>query len=255
MKERENGCPRKQSKIRIILRILFIILLIFSIYKIGRWFIDNGKIKQQMQLIDDAVSVVSTDENNNPEELEIDFNKLKELNNDTVAYLIIKNTNINYPVVKSSDNEYYLYHSYDKKSNGAGWIYADYRNKLDGTDKNIIIYGHNRKDKSMFGTLNKTIDSSWNSNEDNIVFDLYRDGIKESYRIFSSYEIINEDDYLKTDFEGEEFIKYVNAVKKKSVKYYQTDVDNDDKILTLSTCGKTSNTRVVVHAVKIEKDD
>lgn len=208
-----------------------------------------------MKIIHSAVSVITTDESNNHNELKIDFDKLKELNNDTVAYLVIKNSNINYPVVQADENDYYLHHGFDKKSNDAGWIFGDYRNKFDGSDKNVIIYGHNRKDKSMFGSLNNVFDSSWNSNKENLTFDLYREGKKDSYRIFSSYETINTDDYLKTDFSDDEFLEYVNNVKKKSIKDYQVEIYNNDKIITLSTCGKNSKTRVVVHAVKINNYD
>ena len=71
---------------------------------------------------------------------EINFEKLKSQNSDTVFYLKVNNTNISYPVVKYSDNNYYLNHSFDKSKNSAGWLFADYKNKLDGSDKNKKIY-------------------------------------------------------------------------------------------------------------------
>lgn len=74
---------------------------------------------------------------------------------------------IDYPVVQASDNSFYLTRSFDKSKNSAGWIFADYRNKLDGTDKNIILYGHNRLDNSMFATLNNTQKESWYNNPEN----------------------------------------------------------------------------------------
>ena len=58
-----------------------------------------------------------------------------------------------YPVVKGSNNSFYLNHCFDKSYNSAGWIFADYRNKFDNTDKNIVIYGHNMRDGSMFGSM------------------------------------------------------------------------------------------------------
>ena len=75
-------------------------------------------------------------------------------NPDIKAYIKVNNTNIDYVVVQSSNNNYYLNHNFNKEYNTAGWIFFDYKNKLDGTDKNIIIYGHNTKDNSM---LNKVI--------------------------------------------------------------------------------------------------
>ena len=52
-----------------------------------------------------------------------------------------------------NNNDFYLKHSFDKKYNAAGWIFADYRNKLDGSDKNIVVYGHNRQNGTMFSSL------------------------------------------------------------------------------------------------------
>ena len=84
---------------------------------------------------------------------ELDFNKLFSVNNETVGWISVPNTSINYPVAKTNDNSFYLNHSFDKSKNTAGWIFADYRNSFNGQDKNIIVYGHNRMDSSMFATL------------------------------------------------------------------------------------------------------
>ena len=99
---------------------------------------------------------------------EINFEELKSQNSDTVFYLKVNNTNISYPVVKYSDNNYYLNHSFDKSKNSAGWLFADYKNKLDGTDKNIVVYGYNRRDGSMFGTLKNILNKEWYDNTDNM---------------------------------------------------------------------------------------
>ena len=72
-----------------------------------------------------------------------------------------------YPVVRSTNNSFYLNHSFDKSKNLAGWIFADYKNKFDNTDKNIVIYGHNMRDDSMFGSLKNILNSDWYDNEEN----------------------------------------------------------------------------------------
>ena len=59
-------------------------------------------------------------------------------------------------------------HSFDKSKNSASWLFADYKNKLDGTDKNIVVYGHNRRDESMFGTLKNILNKEWYDNTDNM---------------------------------------------------------------------------------------
>ena len=71
--------------------------------------------------------------------------KLLKENQETVSWITVNGTNINYPVVQHSDNEYYLNHSFDGSENSAGWIFLDYRNNIENTEKNTIIYGHSRE--------------------------------------------------------------------------------------------------------------
>ena len=122
---------------------------------------ENNKIKIIQENLKDLTKLKK---GNN----EINFEELKSQNSDTVFYLKVNNTNISYPVVKYSDNNYYLNHSFDKSKNSAGWLFADYKNKLDGTDKNIVVYGYNRRDGSMFGTLKNILNKEWYDNTDNM---------------------------------------------------------------------------------------
>ena len=81
------------------------------------------------------------------------FNELMKKNDDTVGYLMVNNTKINYPVVQASTNSYYLNRDFNKRKNSMGWIFMDYRNNPTNLDKNTIIYGHNIKQGIMFGTF------------------------------------------------------------------------------------------------------
>ena len=146
----------------IIIEIIFILLLIFSVYKIVIWFKDN---KENKTILDDVSKNIKINKNKN--EYEVDFQGLKKENPDTVAWIKVNGTKIEYPVVKASDNEFYLNHNFQKKYNVGGWVFADYKNKFDGSDKNIIVYGHNMKDGSMFGTLKNTLKSDWQNEENN----------------------------------------------------------------------------------------
>ena len=96
-----------------------------------------------------------------------DFLKLKKINSEIVGVIKIKNTNINYPIVQSSDNTYYLDHSYTKDKSSAGAIFLDYRNDLENLSKNNIIYGHHRLDNTMFGSLSNLFEEEWLNNKDN----------------------------------------------------------------------------------------
>ena len=157
-----------------------------------------------------------------------------------------------YPVVKSTNNSFYLNHSFDKSKNSAGWIFADYKNKFDNTDKNIVIYGHNMRDGSMFGSLKNILSSDWYDNEENTNITLYTENGERIYKVFSIYKIESEDYYIKTEFSNEnEFEKFIEKLKKRSIKNFNIDISKEDSILTLSTCANNNKYRVVLHAKKM----
>ena len=235
----------------IILMIFFIILLFFSGTKIVIWYMNNQNNKKISDEIAEFVTVDETKEDNE-EKYVVDFEKLKEKNSDIVAWLKVNGTNIETTVVKSTNNYYYLTHNFNKEYNSAGWIFADYKNKVDGTDKNIVIYGHNMRDDSMFGSLKNILNSDWYDNEENTNITLYTENEKCIYKVFSIYKIESEDYYITTEFENDKkFEQFVNTIKKRSIKEFDIDVSESDNILTLSTCANNNKYRVVLHAKKI----
>lgn len=95
------------------------------------------------------------------------FDSLLKMNKDTVGWIYVKNTNINYPVVQGNRNNYYLWRDFNKKRNNYGWIFMDYRNNHNNLDQNTIIYGHNVKEGIMFGTMRTMMNPSWYNKTDN----------------------------------------------------------------------------------------
>lgn len=83
----------------------------------------------------------------------IDWAALRAVNGDVIAWLSCDGTPLDYPIVQTQDNSFYLRHLLDGSPNPAGTLFVDYRNAGDFTDQNTVIYGHNMKDKSMFGSL------------------------------------------------------------------------------------------------------
>lgn len=250
--ERKKNKRYKKVILNIIIYMILLFVLTYSGIKIFKWYKDktnNNKIAEQIK---SAVIVDDKNENENKEEYTVDFNKLKEQNNETVAWVKVNNTNVEYPVVRASDNSFYLNHSFDKSQNLAGWIFADYRNKFDNTDKNIIIYGHNMRDNSMFGSLKNILNSDWYDNEENTDITLYTENEKSIYKVFSIYKIETEDYYIKTEFSNDnEFEKFIETLKKRSIKDFNIDVSKEDSILTLSTCANNNKYRIVLHAKKM----
>lgn len=250
MRNKKNKSKKyKKTILNLILYIILLSILIYSRIKIFKWYKDktnNNKIAEQIK------STVIVEEENG-DEYTVDFNKLKEQNNETIAWLKVNNTNVEYPVVKGTNNSFYLNHSFDKSNNSAGWIFADYRNKFDNTDKNIVIYGHNMRDGSMFGSMLNILNAKWYENEENTNITLYTENEKCMYKVFSVYKIENEDYYIKTEFKNDnEFEDFIKTLKKRSVKDFNVDVSKDDNILTLSTCANNNKYRVVLHAKKVK---
>lgn len=252
-KGRRYQDSRKANIILSIIEIILFFLIIYNGYKIVFWLKDNNSSKKIMTDISDEISSISEEIENveQIDEFQIHFSNLKNKNDDTIGVLKLKGIDIEYPVVKSTDNDYYLSHSFDKSINGAGWIFADFRNKLDGNDKNIVIYGHNRRDGSMFGTLKKVLTEEWYSNEENTKIFFATENEKSIYQVFSIYKIEVEDYYITTDFLDNEYEEFLNKVKNRSIHDFGIEVGKEDKILTLSTCDNNNKYRVAVHSKKI----
>lgn len=235
--------------LRITFVVLVLILIGFSSYKIITYYQgnkENEEIKQN--IIDKYVEeVVATTPDDVKTEVvyRVDFANLLKENSDTVGYLKVPNTNIEYAVVKGKDNSYYLNHSFNKGYNVSGWIFSDFRNRFDGYDKNIVIFGHNTLDGTMFGTLKNVLNKDWYENNKYVY--LSTPNGEYIYEVFSVYTVYKEDYYIQTEFSGE-FDKFVNTIKGRSIYNFNVEVGEQDHILTLSTCTSDHVHRTVLHA-------
>lgn len=178
-------------------------------------------------------------------------------NGDVIGELKVNNTNIDYPVLQSTDNDYYLNHNINREKNANGWIFMDYRNNSMNLDKNNIIYGHNMYYSGvMFGTLHKTANKNWYTNPENQIITyntLYED---MKFKIFSIYRVPKTSDYLKVHFKDDnEFLDFIDMITKRSYYNFNVPITKDDKILTLSTCSNNGTKRLVIHAVLINNSE
>jgi len=182
----------------------------------------------------------------------VDFNILESKNKNTVGWIKINNTVIDYPIVQSYDNEYYLNHDFYGRNNVYGWIFADSRNTFPKLSQNTIIYGHNTSAGIMFGDLTKLLDSTWYEKENSDIIYLSTKNNNYRFQIFSVYKVTTTSDYLDVTFNGN-FDDYINMVTNRSFYDFGVDV-NDEKILTLSTCYdvQSSSVKLVVHAKMID---
>ena len=239
----------------IIMTIIFLCVFVYSLLHIISWHKDNEHTEE---LVDEVLETIETEEVVLDDELQevvkIDFDELRSKNSDIRGWIKVNGTNINYPFVQSKDNSYYLTHSFDKKYTDAGWIFLDYRNDIDELSKNTVIYGHARKDNSMFGTLKYSLKKDWYSNEENHYITTTTDNEELTWQVFSTYHIKTEDYYITTNFNSDNsFIEFEKTIKKRSVYNYNVQLDKDDYILTLSSC-YSDNQKVVLHAKLIKRE-
>ena len=246
------------KKLKILMTIFFASLFVYSLVHIIFWFKDNKHTNNVINdiyenVIENSIEIDNSTKTKKEDKI-INFNILIKKNKDTKGWLEVKGTNINYPFVQSKDNKYYLTHSFDKKYTDAGWVFLDFRNNIDNPDKNTIIYGHARKDKTMFGTLKNTLKKDWYNNKENQIIKMITPKYILEYQVFSTYHIKTEDYYIQTNFNSDkDFEKFLTTLKNRSTHNYKVNLNKDDYILTLSSC-YLENEKIVLHAKQIKKE-
>lgn len=169
---------------------------------------------------------------------------LRVQNSDLAGWITIPDTRIDYPIVHTTDNDYYLNHGFDRSYLAAGAIFVDYRNSKTLSDNyNTVIYGHNMLSGAMFSCISDFFSRSY-FNENRYIYIYTDDGIYV-YKTFNIYKAkINKDaSYITTYFEsGEDFVAFCNRMKQNSaVQVDDIDFTEDDRIITLSTCTNSHN--------------
>lgn len=243
---------RKKSGIRkSIIFLFFLIIFIFSSVNLIRWAVYN---KKSYDLIDNIVeeSFSENIEENNDEitnKNPVDFESLENLNSDTVAWIRIKDTSINYPILQTTDNDYYLHKDINKEYSTCGWIFMDFKNSETFIDKNTVLYGHNIKSGLMFADLQKVLKNEL-GNE--VIIEIYTPTEKLNYRVFSTYMQQPDDYSIKSNIvEESDQDKYIKEMLKRTSIIYNIVPDKSDKLLTLSTCDNTGENRILVHSVYV----
>ncbi len=266
---------KKKSIIFLILAIVSLTCMIISVYHILTWKKENDETDTLLNELADMarpiekqdnelVEIIEPDDSVPPENpfwqfaemdlLYVDFSELKQTNPKTVGWIEVKGTNVNLPYVQTSDNNYYLTHSFDNSYNSAGWAFLDYRNNKNELDKNNIIYAHGRKNGSMFGSLRNLLKSDWQKNKSNYVIRTSTEKENTIWQIFSVYYLPTTNDYIQVNFkDDDEFLNFANKITERSIFDFKTSVNKNDKILTLSTCYSSSE-KLVVHAKLIKKE-
>lgn len=252
-----------KNKIYIALICAFSILLAVSSGFLIKHYIDSEKQSELYDNLIETIEKTDTEKDtmtySQDKSFLSDYQDLYLQNNDMVGWIKIEDTKINYPVMQSKDNpNFYLKHGFDKAYTDYGCPYIQENCDVDIPSDNLIIYGHNMKDSSMFsGLMNYTDKSFWEIHK-TISFDTLTEQCDyeiiaafktevytDSPESFKYYQFINADT-------GDEFNAYIT--KCKELALYDTGVTAEygDKLITLSTCEYSRNNgRMVVVAKKI----
>ena len=176
----------------------------------------------------------------------VDFTALQGINDDIVGWLKVGALDISYPVTQASDNDYYLHLTFELVQNAAGCIFVDYQNRPDFQDDNTIVYGHNMKDGSMFGTLKNFVQDG--VYESDPYFWIYTPERIYKYEIFNCSTVGAVSNTYTLEFGSrKEFQNYLDkALMQSQVDSSKVKVKSSDKIVTLSTCTGDEETRFVV---------
>ena len=273
-KKRRKKKLRFRKWVIVVFLIFFLSIFAVSINQVYQWLKDNKEIEN---ISDDVVKdtkvkekedTKNTENVNPPEDLsndywdyikmnllEVDFNELLRKNPDTVGWIEVKGTNINYPIVQTTDNSYYLNHAFDGSKNEAGWVFMDYRNDSVNFNQNTILYAHSRLTGSMFGSLKNILNSSWYTNKNNHIIRLSTPTENTMWQVFSVYTIPKESYYITPSFNTvDSYSEFLNIIKGRSEVEFSGTVNTNDKVLTLSTCKDNFGNRIVMHAKFMKKE-
>lgn len=227
----EQKRPKKKP-IYTVLMLICVVVFLFALYNVVDILMEYKEIENYYKLtIDEYVEIDKDGTINN-----VDLAKLVAKNSDVKGWIYIDGTDINYPLLQGYDNDYYLYLNYSEEYSDGGSIYIDSANKADLSDDHTIIYGHNMKNDTMFGTLN---DFKTEAHKDAhpYVYILTPSGKWNKYEIFAYYRADIGDGTLSMfSNDAAQMASYVNLVSSKNY-YSNTNLPtNGEKIITLSTC-------------------
>ena len=186
---------------------------------------------------------------------DIDLTQLMDAYPEMVGWVYFEDGHISYPIMQTSDNEKYRSLDYMGDEAPTGAIFLDCRSAADFTDANSIIYGHNMKDGTMFGSLREYRKDPAYYN-DHMYFQVITPDKAYRYLIFEYMDVA--ENYVLYDYVSDaalEFVKDAEPVRIKSYMDSEIPVKEDSKVVTLSTCTRKDDLQFVVLGVLVDEDD
>lgn len=275
--EKEDVLENKFIPITIIT--LSLATYLISVFILTRWFVQNERTKKFADSLNNS-SMIITQENiteDTPDQyqditssilqedtnsfnsndnsyininyIDVNLNYYTSKNPETVGWIQVNGTNINYPIVQHTDNSFYLEHDFYQRKTNIGWIFADYRDNFETFNNNTIIYGHNLINRTMFGSIPYMLNKNWFQKANNHYIKLSTKTTNSIWQIFSVYKIEPTTDYLQSGFNSTTlYQEFLDKIKNRSSYNFDLPINYTDKIITLSTCDDTGTKRIAVHA-------
>lgn len=184
------------------------------------------------------------------------FEALENINQDIVGWIQLKGTSLNYPILQGKTNHDYLRKDFEREHSRKGSIFMDYRNHLETPDRNTIIYGHHMGDNTMFDVLEKYLNQSFYDQHPSIQYDTKYG--KYQLDVVSAYLTTTKNNYIQTQFKSQQdYTQFLNKTMQSSKIKTATQLNSNDKIVTLSTCEDAYNEtagRIVVVCKLVKQD-
>ena len=224
-----------KENIRKIILLISIIVFIYSSSQLIKIYLDYKKINDTNDKVVEQVVIEKVEPKDEPlSYLEINWDELKALNNDVIGWIQIPYSNINYPILKGSNNDSYIYHDIHKNYSKGGSIFIDERNNDTFLDQNTIIYGHNMKNNSMFGHIIDIVSNNEYYQEHPYIYIYLPNGSVYEYTIIST-KYIDAYNPLYTpailDYQN-----FYNQIKNNTNDIDLINYENQEPIIMLSTC-------------------
>lgn len=242
---------REEKPIKKILYVVITMasLIIFSFcnFKLSLYFLKTLEKKDEDNRL--KKQIIKIDKETIEEKEDIDFDKLKKVNDEIVGWINIPNTDIDYPITIHDDNEYYLTHSFDKDTSKHGSIFLHtYCKENMNNLKNIFIFGHNMKDGTMFNELKNYVKQDWYDKHKNI--NLIFEDKQFILEVFSAYSTNDTNSYQYIFDDENDYKDYLDEIISKSkIQVEVLPPKTNEKIFTLYTCSyETKDARYFIHA-------
>ncbi len=219
---------------------IFLGIFLFSGYKVYNYIKQGNEVKNVTEELIQPPE--QQKEKEIPHPFNLDFDNLRRQNKDIIAWIYSPDTQMDYPVVKTDNNDYYLRRLLNGKWNIAGTIFMDYRNSRDFSDLNTVIYGHNMTNGSMFGDIHKYSNVDYYNQHP----DIYIITPEKSYKmeIVSGFLTQDTDDLVYNNFrqDSEKHSRFISHIIQNSDLDFGADIKENDKLVTFSTCSFTAET-------------